>query len=475
MYRSLGLVGLLLATACGDDSNRRITDGSVANGDAPTDAPAPATPVTVLVKSNDGPQAAVKAYFQASDSSVISNTATDSTGTASAVMPGGGYVTVVMPYNPPAFGGTSLRYQLHTWAGVKPGDHLVLDSSFANNTPTSVTFTIPIDTQHLNSTYFIKTNCGDTDSGTAAGSSQSNLVINAFFFGCPNDVADVIVYAIGQNGLVASSFSVLGQPIVDGTTVDYSAKAYVAPVTRTFELDNNDDPADTIAVTDRIATANGEVYNTTSLLSDQATATGEATIPALPAGAFETVSFSQTSGRTSRGLYEFGADLTNYTRDWTAVRIPDFDPDAAPDLDTGTHAITWANTGTTGTAASFSLAEVTNNRSVSSTNLSYTWFIAGPATTPSLVLPTLPTDVQDFAISATDSYFLEALGQANAPGGYDAYRATIFQNEYPAVATGKVAVVSYQFNFGFVGRALAKLRPQLTPSRQTPFFLRHTK
>ncbi len=443
------------------------------NGDvAPLDSPPPGTPVTVTVSDNLGPTASLAAYFQNVDSSIVSSTLTDTAGSASAVMAAGGYVTVVVPQTQLALGGNApLQYTLYTWAGVKPGDHLVIDHSYLNGQPKNVQFTLPIDLQHVLSNYHIASNCGSADTATAAGSSQSTVVLAASFSNCPNDTADVIVYATSSNNTIVSSFSVLAQPIVDQGMVDYTAKTYGAPTSRSFELDNNDTPNQTIYAIDHLATARGQLYANQINLSLEATAIGTQILPALPTGSFEAVELDQHVDVTSRTFFEFGT-TGDYTRDWSAVRIPDFDSTTAPDLDTGTHALTWVNTAATSVAPDVSTASVYANRTLdATTSISFTWFIAGPATTPSLIYPTVPTSVQDFNIKQDDVHGIDGLGQLAVPGGYDALRATIFHTSYPTLATGKVSAISYDYFQGFVGRVRAHVRAAVDPQVRRPFLL----
>ena len=475
MHRSLWVVALgLVVAGCGDDSNRRIADAPQASDGRQIDAPPASTPVTVTVTDNLGPHAMLAAYFQNVDSSVVSNTLTDTAGSASAVMVAGGYVTVVVPQPQLAVvSGMSLRYSLFTWAGVKPGDHLVLDQSYLAGQAKTVQFTLPIDLQHFSANYHIASNCGSADTTTAAGSAQSTVVLSASFTNCPNDTADVIVYATNSNNTIVSSFSVLAQPIVDQGMVDYTAEAYGAPTSRSFELDNNDAPTQPIYATEHIATARGQLYTNQITLALEATAIGTQTLPALPTGSFEPVELDQHVDVTARTLYEFGT-TGNYTRDWSAVRIPDFDSSTTPSLDTASHAVTWVNTAATSVAPDVSAAVVYANRTVdATTSISFTWFIAGPATTPSLIYPTVPTDVEDFNIKPSDSHGIAGLQQLAMPGGYDALRAMIFGGAYPTLATGKISLTSYDFSLGFVGRMRSPVRAAINSHARRGFlFLR---
>ena len=118
---------LMVVGACDEDDPVRHLDGGMADSLTMVDAPTTPQPVTLTVKSAGAPQANVRVYFVNPDSSLISNTVTDSTGVASALMPNGGYVSAVSPFSAPLPTGLPVQNEsLYTWAGVKPGDHLTL-------------------------------------------------------------------------------------------------------------------------------------------------------------------------------------------------------------------------------------------------------------------------------------------------------------------------------------------------------------
>src|SRR5258706_3224479 len=116
------LLVVVLVAACGDDSNRHIMDAPIVVPDGPT-PDVPPTPVTLTVTIDGVPHANVPVYFQNSDSHLVSATKTDASGVASAVLVAGGFVTAVDPYST-AFG--LPQNNLYTFAGVKPGDNLLL-------------------------------------------------------------------------------------------------------------------------------------------------------------------------------------------------------------------------------------------------------------------------------------------------------------------------------------------------------------
>src|SRR5512143_11333 len=94
----LGLTACFVA--CGDDGNRHIVDAPLQTDGPSIDSPS-LLPVTLTITVNAMPYAGVHVYFQNTDSSVVAMAVTDVTGTASAVMAAGGYVTAVNPFTTP--------------------------------------------------------------------------------------------------------------------------------------------------------------------------------------------------------------------------------------------------------------------------------------------------------------------------------------------------------------------------------------
>src|SRR5580693_1936798 len=120
---------VLIVAACGDSGVRHSSDAPATFGDAPGigDAPIAPTPVVVTVTYDGSGVAGLSAIFTNADGSPVTTLLTDATGTASQLLGAGGYVTVVDPFPiEPSFIAPS---NLYTWAGVNPGDHLVLYES----------------------------------------------------------------------------------------------------------------------------------------------------------------------------------------------------------------------------------------------------------------------------------------------------------------------------------------------------------
>jgi hypothetical protein len=120
-------------------------------------------------------------------------------------------------------------------------------------------------------------------------------------------------------------------------------------------------------------------------------------------------------------------------------------------LDPATHVISWTSTGGT-------LVTDLTGAALSATraNQQWSWQIFGPAGT-SITLPTLPTDIADFNIVATDTTRILTSLAAKVPGGWDALRATVFAGGPQPVGTNGAFSISFAImQPGIVARQAAQ-------------------
>ena len=424
MRRWISLV--LVIAACGDD-NRKIQDAAPAGVDAP-----PAT-VTVIVKHADGSAAAlVPVYFQAADSTMIASVQTGPAGTTSALMPDGGSVTILDPDVAPALG--TAGHHLYTWTGVKPGDHLIYDTSGDITDFPIVYFQVPFDTMHAGVTsYDIESSCGGyiaTPTTTGATFTQQISL-----YGC-NGIADVMVTGLDDASHAVSYFYVPGQAIVDQATIDFATQTYALATTRTFTLTHNDAPSAELDFDDTITSVRGTLYTAyaAATLADPAIAT--VAIPVAPIGSSDVLHMVQHTPNTKRERLIWGP-TTDLTIDYAATRIPDFA--SPPAFDPGTHVVAWTAT-STATAPDLAVAQVSAAR----TSDTWVWEIAGPGASQ-LRFPVVPADAFDPNIAATDTFAVESVAIAKVPNGYDAIRGRVFQfTPAPGGATGAISRNTYE-------------------------------
>lgn len=411
------------------------------------DAPPQQLQVVVTVTNPDGtPVAGVHVYFQNADSGVVGATLLDGSGNARQQMNPGGYVTALMPAPPPPalLGGPSATYYAFTWAGVKPGDHLLLSPpALSEPSPTiPTTITIPVDAVNAATVtqYEIESTCSySTFVAPPTGSGATNTAAAVSFWdGCT--AADVVVMALDGTGQPVSSFAIAGQPVTANANIDYTAQTYAASLARTFTLSNNPDPATTIAVDDEYLTGRGVLV---SGIGGTASAENPATlalqVPAQPQGSLDFIHATQNAASTNRNFFEWGT-TGDYTQDWGMHLLPDFA--TAPSLDTGTHVLSWTTTGGAATA-DYALVGISAYRSA--TNTQWLWGIAAPSGTQ-VAFPNLPPDVVDLNVTATDSFSLGDARIYKVPGGYDAARGNLFQTTTPTAtgATGTATFNEYQ-------------------------------
>jgi len=428
----------LALAACGDDSARKIIDAPPGQHDAPPmiDSPAQAMPVLVSVVFADGtPVPGVHVYFQNADSSVAGETMLDANGNARQVMNPGGYATALVPNVLIGGFGGGMQYTVATWAGVKPGDHLILTPPANTGGSVDTTLTIPLDAAGANiAQYLVSTTCGNgTQIQPPTGSGATNAVGTLSF---PSDcsAADVMVTAVDSSNQPVSSFSIPGQPVTANEVIDYTAKTYDAAGTRTYTFNNFTLNDNAIEIADNFSTGRGQLYSGLGAPASQVDpATLTAPYPAQPAGSLDVIFASQQASLTTRNLAEWGTTGA-YTQDWAAHLLPDFA--MAPTLDTGTHVVSWTTTGGALTADYAGVATLAFRGTVT-----WAWGIVAPSGTQ-VAFPNLPTDVADLNIAAADNYTLNTVRVAKVPGGYDAARGTFFQSFTP-VPTGATGTASY--------------------------------
>jgi hypothetical protein len=431
MRRVLGLTACFVA--CGDDGNRHIVDAPLQTDGPAIDTPAQ-LPVTLTITLNAMPNAGVHVYFQNADSSVVAMAVTDVTGTASAVLAAGGYVTAVNPFTlPPFFGGQD---ELDTFAGVKPGDHLVLHQ--ATTTQTQFTATVPFDPNNA-ATYHLEGTCG-VNAILTVPATGGNPTGTAFSNTCAT--ADLMVVTETINGDPIDYFfkEVTGLDI-SNAVVDLTQGGYTAATTRAFTFNNIPLGVAQLTVSDTSVSGHGDVYTTQfgGVTYANAGMPQDFKAPTFTDATHVVQSdvVAQTLGH--QHFIDWGP-YAPYTIDVSSRLLTSISQ--APTFDPASHTIAWTELAS-GVTPDFALSSLFANRTTPAR--SWRWTIAAPRSATSITLPVLPTDIFDFNIAAGDNVLVASLVTAKVPGGYDAVRANVLTANGPTeLVHDATGAITYQ-------------------------------
>lgn len=402
---------LLFLVACGDDGARHTPDATVhdAAPDGSPDAPIDANPgaVTLTITRSGSAQAGINVYFQNADNSLVLATTTDANGVATAVMAAGGSVTAIQPFL--AFGRLPPD-NINTFLGVKPGDQLHLDATF--QTTFTVNYTGPISQNTNVQSYSVFSPCLDNGASNqvnlgSAGSGQLGLQ------NC-GATTDFLEVAYDGSGAPVEYFRATGVAVSSGGTVDLSAQTFSAVTSKSFAYTNVPQAYASPSITESLASTSGRSYATS--FTGSSTAATTVPLPAF-AGAIDIVDTSMFNGAAGMQRFiDWGPFSASYTLDVGARALPELT--SAPAYTAATHQVTF-NEAAGGVTPDFARASVDVFRNTDSK--SWVWTVVSPHAT-AITLPTLPTAVYDYNISATDTVNGVDLLIGEVPGGYDAVR-----------------------------------------------------
>jgi len=430
--RSLQAVLLIAfaAVACGDgDKVKPLPDGPVF-----PDAPDAATdgPVKLTITVGTTPQEGVTVYFQNADSSVVSATSTDASGVATAVMEPGGFVTAVNPF-PGRAQGISVPKDLRTFAGVKPGDQLVLHANDPN--PVGITFDLATTREPTGNAASYQllapclspsfgldiTNGASGSSGSGSGTPGGSITL----FGCTSPT-DLTVVTRDGNGLLLNGFSVPNVDISTGT-VDLTSSGYTAVESANFNFTNLPDDFSNMEVAGYQLTPHGiafETFDFNPVTSNAASALNQLRPAILNA---QQVTFSRFSGPSLAffDVLEWGPATTDYTLSGANLFVHEYA--TSPAWDFGINGVLWTTDNTAGKQPDFVRLRASFQRAQTT---SWFWEIVAPGDATSVGFPQLPSPDDDTTPLSTDDFqSVDSLTTGTAPGGYDAVRPGLLIEE----------------------------------------------
>jgi hypothetical protein len=440
--RSLFTAALVAFAACGDNITISPTPGTLPERAKGPIKPGLPDPVTVTISRGGIPQPDVEIFFQNADSSLVLAAKTDATGTASAYMAAGGYVTAVDPF-PPVLN-MALNTEVDTWAGVKPGDHLVLAAASLLK-GTAYQITLPYDRLEASATvdhYIVATTCG---------SGAIYVAPPPAFGGLPSTLTDWVTLRCPDRGgadvMVVSedsSFNPLHyfyRPDVAFSTeraLDLSESAYLSPAERTYTYTGAPDWLTSLSFQVQSKSSRGLLYGKVGYATGSGTLTATLRVPTFD-GALEVVE-AQTppTGFTAYYLYDWGAFTAPFNGDLAKHLLRTFA--SSPSFDPATREVSWTESAD-GPAGDLNVIQISANRP---DTRSWSWRIAAPHAM-AVTLPQLPSDGFDYNIAPTDNWYLGQAMIGSVPGGYDAARAQLLSSFISGIGASPNGSMSFAF------------------------------
>lgn len=391
------LVMFLVVTACGGDTQHggALPDSPVIDG--------PVQSVTLTVTNNGAPVAGVHVYFLDADDAVIATVDTAADGTAGAVVPDGGSVTILDAYSNPADPGT---HGLITFMSVKPGDHLMLTNSDFN--PISFTLTAPVVATATGYDVFTTCGTGALSPGGAGGTVASGVVE----LGRCHGTADIAVVAHGSAAGTSTPLSGLfhgDTAVADQTAVDLTADMYKPLTDATFTYPNA--PAGQLDVEHAPLLGHGPLGPFQASASGGTATIHEPMISA--ASSAVTTRLSAVFG--DHEVIDWGPSLQPYTLDLSSMLLPEFL--GPPSFNFTTGRVVWSEAAQGATPdATIAVLEISRQ------DLGWVWVVIAPYRAGEARVPRLPTDINDWTPKLDDTAFVDHVQTMKLTGGYDALR-----------------------------------------------------
>lgn len=429
--------------ACGDDGGaRKLPDAAPLDDSGTPDTPLPPQPVRITITNDGVAQEGVDVYFQNPDFSLVAKVATDANGTAQAVVMPGAYVTAVNPFPPPVLTGLASD-DLQTYAGVQPGDSLLLSQGAP---PLMLTnFDVVADLDPNASQYRVWSTCMGLGSGgwpLAVGSGGERPQAAVQLENCGTKT-DVLVESEDGLGVGVGYIFKDDAPVAAAAAGVDVTGPYTATPTVTLQYTNVPANVFNISATNLLATSDGPLWQEFVGVGSGGVTSATFNQPA-PAGATQVYI---TSLATGVGVTD------NLVIDWQPITTaPTFSLATAlmhpvtgsPRFDVATSSLVWDHDGTMGESPDLAIAVLTANRAAPAQ--SWTWRLVGPVTGPALKYPTLPTAIERLNPIEGDTLSSFNFQLAKVPGGYNTVRAIALSKDFGTFfvgASGRALVQRY--------------------------------
>ncbi|HEY4059259.1 MAG TPA: hypothetical protein VGM39_21730 [Kofleriaceae bacterium] len=383
---------LVLLAACGGGSGSDVDGGVDPDGAVAPDAPT--SVVTVHLYDGHQPVAGRAVAFLKADDSVVAETMTDATGTASAPMPAGGSVTVA--------GAGVTNGTVYTYLDVKNGQELTIGApTSAPTTPFQISVTIPSTVQPTAQDFLVNATC-NINASNESNARTLTMMVKA---GCTT--ADFYAETKDSSFKTTATAWRPAQPVSPGATIDMGT-AFTPPTMSTLSISHA--PQFT-TITPALDLVVGSFYPVASPFNSDITITNGMgakllTHASIPGSSLETRLQVEGLGnqfwikRTAPGAV---------TLDLSDGNLPSVS--AGVDYSPTSGAVTWQESGH---AVDTSAANLTVRKG---TARNFTRLVIGPHDGTSLHVPKLPTSLAQFNAAADDTV-TATVAIGSFPGGY---------------------------------------------------------
>ncbi len=424
---SASLARVLLIAAC------------AACGDGLTITDAPAVPsddlrglVTVQYLDVDQPVGGLRVFFQDVDSSLVLATRTQRDGTANAFMAPGGFVTVV----------EADEVRLFTFAGVMPGDHLIVDRRVRHSTDqVTVTVTVPEDPGAVG--YQVRTPCGQHNFSDLWPVRGSTATLDFIVSPCDGQVSDMLVMSFDTLDTSGPPRGFLYRPAVPIEVLSNPTFTgpFHPPTTSTISLTNVPEPSQLFTMVQALGTKPG-LFTAYGALTRGAGWSATLRLP-IPPGATVVTRIDEQAAAdriSSFHLIDWGDFAAAHTIDVGGAALhplvgrPTFEPES--------HTVRWRE-GPEGAQPDAVLVELSYTRP-GLADIAAWRMIAPHGAETTARFPVLPAP--ELGPHATDDPNVFGITTLSTAGGFDAIRGNLlgrFQNNvsYPIDgATGHVVL-----------------------------------
>jgi hypothetical protein len=389
---------------CGDSTAQTDATKIDAPSDArPVDAAVDATisPVRLNANYNGSIVTAATVLFIDNTNTIVATQQTDTQGNASALLPTGGSVVVIVG-NPPALQGGPSNVAF-VFVGVKPGDQLGLENRLPRplNTVTK-TITIPAASGAAN--YQVRSSCSN-------GSTSANLTNDVLVSTDPSCASTGFFVTALDNAFKPLQSFYAAAVATTPATIDLSANVYKSPKLVTVTASNVPNGSRFVNVNGTLNDGKALFSGVTGVAMTPTGTTASGTISVADVGLLVDLGVAYND---TFGFHTFAEQVnnSNLALDFATFHLP---VAASPILNRANNTVTWIETAN---GAAITPNAMVLQLAVGRAATPFTIAVIAPYQTGEIKIPTFAPPYDNLNLRATDSIVNLRVFLENYSGGY---------------------------------------------------------